>query len=44
MKVSKPKFMGLILALIVTLVNIQAATFILLACIYIMGIGFEVED
>jgi len=43
MKVSKPKFIGLILAMIVSLVSLQGAIIVLLACIYMMGIGFEVE-
>ena len=44
MKLSKPKFMGLLLAMMVTLIDVQAGIFVLLALIFMMGIGFEVKE
>ena len=43
MKISKPRFIALLLAMMVTLIDVQAAIFVLLACIFMMGVGFEVE-
>jgi len=45
MKVSKPKFLALILALMTTLISLDVTIVILLALIFIYGTeGFEVKD